>query len=188
MSNKIDLKGPRANLLYTTNSQKVLFYFLSHPKEQIYDREVSRKAAISRAGANFALRELANAGLLTKEKKGRMLFYALNEREPATRQLKILQNIVLLTPLLRNIQNQVIRATFFGSASKGENLEESDRDLFILTHNKKEIEKKTHKYVVSLHLQPVIHTPQEWAKIERENKVFANKVAEGIILIQSHES
>ena len=160
-------------LFFSTNAQKVLYYFLEHPKEKIYDREVSRQTGVSRAGTNFALRELADAGLLSKEKKGRMIFYGLQEENAFLKQLKVLQNIMVLMPLLKSIQEHVIRVVLFGSSAKGENLEESDFDLLILTRDKKPIENKIHKYIVSLRLQPIIHTPQEWAKIEKENKVFA---------------
>lgn len=182
------MNNPITTLLFATNAQKVLYYFLEHPKEQIYDREVSRQTGASRAGANFALRKLAEAGLLSKEKKGRMVFYALQEQSSLIRQIKILQNIILLNPLLLTIQDQVIAVILFGSSAKGENLEESDVDLLILTRDKKTIEKKIYKYIVPLKLQPVIHTPQEWANIEKENKVFANKVAQGIVLMRSHGS
>lgn len=181
------MKSLITTLLFATNVQKILYYFLARPKKQIYDREVSRQTRVSRAGANFALRELAESGLLLREKKGRMVFYSLQDQNPLVRQIKILQNILSLNPLLHAIQNQSIQVILFGSWAKGENLEESDIDLFILTRDKKTIEDKIYKYVTSLKLQPVIHTPQEWSKIEKENKVFANSVSQGIVLVRSYD-
>ena len=70
-----------------------------------------------------------------------MVFYSLGEKKPLVLQLKVVQNILQLGPLLSDINNYTLRVTLYGSAAKGENTEDSDTDLFILTRHKVEIEK-----------------------------------------------
>ena len=60
-----------ANILCSTNSQKILDFLLSHPNEEFYDRQVSKLTGVSRAGTNFSLRDLVKSNLIQREKRGR---------------------------------------------------------------------------------------------------------------------
>lgn len=180
-------KNLPASLLFSTNAQKVLSYFLENPSEAVFDREVARKTGISRAGTNFALRDLAKTGLLHREKQGRMNFYSLNQSHALFHQLKILHTLTRLLPLLKAVQGSATRIILFGSAAKGENIEQSDIDLFILTRDKAAVEDNLYQLKLQIPLHLVLHTPQEWAKQERENMVFAEQVAHGIVLHQTNE-
>lgn len=167
-------------LLFFTNPQKVLAFLLAHPSSKFYDREIAKLSGVSRAGANFALRDLAKAGLVQREKKGRMFFYFIDPKDTLICQLKVVQNITLLMPLISKIKKECLRIVLYGSAANGTNQEESDVDLFILSRTKEKIS-------LPFKIQPVIHTPQEWIKIERSNPVFANQIEKGIVLWNSNE-
>ncbi|PIP16472.1 MAG: hypothetical protein COX46_02015, partial [bacterium (Candidatus Ratteibacteria) CG23_combo_of_CG06-09_8_20_14_all_48_7] len=97
MNNSKDLLK---NILYFTNSQKVFLFFLEHIDDEYYDRQVAKLTGLSRAGTNFALRDLAKCELLERNKKGRMVFYRIKKNDILVKHLKIVQNIVFLTPLL----------------------------------------------------------------------------------------
>ena len=187
MSNIIDKKNRVAGLVFYTNNMKALALFLKNPSASFYGGEVAKRTGLSRAGANFALRDLSHEGLLLKEGRGRMDFYRLDGLNPVARQMKVVFNVVQLVPLTNALSKCSIRIVLYGSAATGENAEDSDTDLLILSRDKKEVEKIVGKYFFE-RLQPVIHTPQEWAVIEGNNPVFAEETRHGLILWESHES
>ena len=137
MNNSKDLLK---NILYFTNSQKVFLFFLEHIDDEYYDRQVAKLTGLSRAGTNFALRDLAKCELLERNKKGRMVFYRIKKNDILVKHLKIVQNIVFLTPLLNLLIPESLQIVLFGSAARGENTLGSDIDLFILTRDTKKIE------------------------------------------------
>jgi len=163
-------------------------YFLRHPQGRFYSREVAEQTGLSRAGTNFSLRDLADAKLLNLEKKGRMHFYSLAARSPLVRQIKIVLVITELAPLIDELKKDAIRIVLYGSSARGEDVEESDIDLFILTRDRNAMEKCLTKTMIDKRIQPVIHTPQEWAKIEMKNSVFSDQVEQGIVLWDANES
>lgn len=188
MSNKTNHKNVYTEVLFSTNVQKVLGYFLSHPSSNLYDREVATLTKISTAGTNFALRDLAKFGLLKREQKGRMVFYSLDNDSAFIRQLKIVQTIALLMTLVDNIKKYSLKIILFGSTAKGTDYEESDIDLFILTRDKTTIEKYIHKFPSEREIKPLIYSITEWTKMSSENNIFAKQIENGIVLWEANES
>ena len=182
------MKTPIKSMLCFTNAQKILDFLLQKPSGKFYDREVANLTGVSPAGTNFSLRDLAKAGLANKETKGKMNFYSVDPQDPLIQQLKVVQNIVFLKPLIEAIKNDCLRIILFGSSAKGTNQEESDCDLFVLSRDKEKVQESIVKYGSPLKIQPILHTPQEWVKIEKTNEVLANQIEKGIVLWESHES
>ena len=174
--------------LFATNALKVLALFLRRPTAQLYGNEVMHLTGLSRAGVNFALRDLAKTKLLTHEKRGKMHFYRLIDNQPIVRQLKLIMTIALLAPLIDDLKMHTRRVILYGSAARGEDHEESDIDLLIVTREKKIVENQLRKYSLPQKFQIIMHTSQEWTKIETENNVFADQVEKGLLLWEAHES
>ncbi len=171
-------------ILFFTNCQKILSFLIGNPDKEYFDREVSKLTGVSRAGTNFALRELAEKGLLLREKRGRMYFYKAPSNDILIRYLKILQNIVSLRPLTEKLKKLSLRIVLYGSAAKGENTSESDIDVFILTRTPQEVEKKIFKDKLREKLQCVTQTPNDFIKSKKRNPTFYREVEKGIILWQ----
>lgn len=188
MSNKSTDSNLLKKFIFSTNPQKILVHFLCFPNRSFYDREVAKLTKTSRAGTNFSLRSLAEAGLLSREKKGRMYFYALVRHHPLNRQLKIVLTITQMMPLLQELKPSAVRVVLYGSVVSGVDREESDVDLLILTRNRAEVEKKIQVCLFRERLHVVIHTPHEWAIEASTDSVFAEQVNRGMILWESHES
>ncbi len=187
MANILDKSTRVDKLLFATSFMKVLRLFLKNPSARLYGGEVAKAARLSKAGANFALRDLHRVGFLTREAKGKLHFYSLERDNPVVRQLKVLRNIVGLSPVIDELKKGAEKIVLYGSIATGEDTEESDVDILILTRGKEEIEKKIAK-MKNERIQPVIHTPHEWAVLESENRVFAEQVARGIVLWETHET
>ena len=170
------------DILSATNSLKILWFMLEHPGEEYFDRHISKLTGMSPAGTNLALRELAGAGLLDSTTKGRMVFYRLPTDNPLIHYLKIVQTMSTVHSLIDTLTPNSIRIVLFGSAASGENTAQSDIDLFVLARDTKIILKIASKSTLEKHLQMVVHTPQEWAAIQDQNKVFKEQVEKGITL------
>ena len=170
------------DILYSTNNQKILHYLLEHIEEEYYDRQISRLTGISRAGTNFALRELVKADLLQRNKKGKMVFYKLEQKNTFIKYLKIIQNITTLQPLIEKLIASSIRIILYGSASKGENRDKSDFDIFILSRYPKETKKTIFESTLRNRIQCIINTLNEFIILKRKNKLFCKEIEDGIVL------
>lgn len=171
-------------ILFFTNCQKILSFLIRNPDKEYFDREVSKLTGVSRAGTNFALRELAEKGLILREKRGRMYFYKAPSNDILIKYLKILQNIVFLHPLIEKLKKLSLRIVFYGSAAKGENTTESDIDVFILTRTPDEVGKIIFKDKLREKIQYVAHTPNDFIKSKKRNPTFYKEVEKGIVLWQ----
>jgi predicted nucleotidyltransferase len=169
-------------ILFSTNTQKVLGFLLSHPGEEFYDRQIADLAGVSRAGTNFALRELAAADLISRKKKGKMCFNSVDIQNRLIRQLKILQNIALLGPLVSKLKDMSLRIILYGSAAAGENSAASDIDIFIQTREPKKAKRILYRDPLREKIQYLVNTPNEFAKLKKENPVFYEEISKGITL------
>lgn len=188
MSRKKENCNLLKSIIFFTNLQKVLSHFLYFPSRSFYDREVSQLAGISKAGTNFSLRALAEAGLLNRERKGRMYFYALARRHPLNWQLKVVYTVSQIMPLVKELEPHTERIVLYGSAASGKDQEESDIDLLVLTRNRSVAEEKIRSSSLRNRVHVVIHSPHEWATLSESNAVFAELVGRGIVLWEAHES
>jgi predicted nucleotidyltransferase len=188
MANKLDKTAQAEKLLFATNFMKVLGLFLKNPSAKLYGGEVARQTRLSKAGANFALRDLARAGFLTRESKGRLHFYALERGNPLVRQLKVVRSVLALVSLIEDLKKDSEKIVLYGSVATGEDTEESDVDILILTREKGVVQKKITRMMKTEKIQPVIHTPHEWTVLESKNRVFTEQVARGIVLWESNET
>ena len=169
-------------ILYSTRLQRVLYFLLAHPDQKYYDREISRLIKASRASTNYGLRHLMDAGLVKREKKGRMYFYYVSPMDPVIRQLKITQNLIDISPLVDKLKGISLRIVLYGSAATGSNHAESDIDLFVLTMDLKKSKDIIYKDPLKERLQYIIATPQDFVKLKKDNPVFYKEVSRGIIL------
>ena len=171
-------------ILFSTNCQKIMFFLILNPDKEYFDREISKLTGVSRAGTNFALRDLAKEGLILREKRGRMYFYKAPSDDILIKYLKILQNIILLRPLVEKIKKPSLRIILYGSSATGENTADSDIDIFIMTRDPNEVKKIIFKNELREKIQYVIKTPDDFIKSQKANSTFYHEVERGIVLWQ----
>lgn len=171
----------------TTNHQKILNFLAIHLGEEYYDRQISHLTGVSSAGTNFALRDLVTAGLAKREQKGRMYFYSIDRHDIIIKQFKIFQNILTIYPLINNLKKISLKLILYGSSSKGENLKESDLDIFVITINKKEVKDILFKSELKEKLRSIIMSPNELAKLKKNETIFYEEIFNGITLWEQKE-
>ena len=169
-------------ILFFSNCQKILSFLIRNPDKEYFDREVSKLTGVSRAGTNFALRDLAKAGLILREKRGKMYFYKASSANIIIKYIKILQNITFLFPLIEKLKKSSLRIVLYGSAAKGENTDESDIDIFIMSRDPDKVEKVIFRDKLREKIQYVIRTPNDFIKSKKMNSIFYKEVEKGIVL------
>lgn len=159
---------------------RVLQQFFDFPRKAFLIRELSRNTKLSVPSVRLHIKALLAEGLITKDKNG--LYPAFKAvRDSSLFKLLKAQNIVLRlhqTDVLSTIERAAYPSciVLFGSASRGEDTEESDIDLFVQA---KQIKLDLSKFEKSLNrkinllFEPVLKTMSQ---------ELANNLANGIVV------
>jgi len=116
-----------------------------------------------------------------------MYFYSINKTDPYLKEFKILANLLLIEPLVEKLKRLSYRIVLFGSWAQGNDVEDSDIDLFIVSSEKEKVLFLVNKFSYSTKLykrkiQPIINSPEELLKRDRQGKVFLEQVEKGKVL------
>ncbi len=167
-------------MLQKYSSYKLLQEFFNSPKKNFQMRELSRKIKLAQSSVINHLNTLAKEKIILKEKKGIYPSFRANRENEEFKLLKK-QNLLwrihkskLLDYLEEKIKPDCI--ILFGSASKGEDTEESDIDLFIQA---KETSLNLENYEKTLNrkINPLFE-----AKLKTLNKELLNNLINGQVL------
>jgi len=174
-------------ILFKTNPQKIIEYLIQKPGKEFLSKEIQVATKMSKAGANFALNDLVKTRLVNREKKGKTYLYTINDENSVVKQLKVLRTIMNLMPLIEKIKRKSSKIILYGSASRGENTEDSDIDLFIVTNLTQEIERVAlGKYYLNK-IQLIIRTPLKYIEMEKTDPIFYREIERGIVLWESKD-
>ena len=174
------------NLFFKSNTQKVLRYLAQYPEKVLLSSEIKKDLKISRAGVHSALQELLRKHLIQREQRGKAYLYQIQSELSILKQFKVLDSTITLDPLVKKVNSFVNKIILFGSCSRGENTEDSDIDLLIITHEKEKVRKKL-KQFTKFRLKPIIKTPLEFLSLEKENPTFYSEIIRGIILFEKND-
>ena len=128
-------------MLQNYNRYRILQEFFDFPRKDFQMRELSRRTKIAQPSVINHLKALVKEKLILKEKKGIYPTFRANrdsESFKIYKKFNLIQRIYeynLLDFIYDKCMPDVI--ILFGSASKGEDIEESDIDLFIQSPEKK---------------------------------------------------
>lgn len=175
-----------SNIFISTTEQKILRFLAYQFGESFFDKEIAQKTKLSRGATNLALRNLTKKGLILKEKKGRMNFYKVDIYNPIIKQFKVLEKIISLYPLVQKLQRFSLKIILFGSSARGEDIPDSDIDLFVLTREE-ESAKKIIGQFKKAKIKSIIKNQNNWAELEKKDKLFSEEIKRGIILYENHE-
>ena len=174
-------------IFFNTNKQKILKFLAQNPIQSLMTSEIIKSTKISKAGANIVLRELVKTDLVKRSIKGKTHLYQVDFHDPLVKQFKVMGSIVELYPLIKKLENLSQQIIIFGSASRGENLEDSDIDLFILTRVEEEVRKVIKKYNYHNKIKAIVKNSSSFAKLEREDPTFYQEIQRGLILWEQYE-
>lgn len=169
-------------ILFKTNPQKIIEYLMQRPGKELMSKEIQATTKISKAGANFSLNDLTKTSLVNRQQKGKTYLYTINDENPVVKQLKILRTIINLMPLLKKIKEKANKIILYGSASRGEDTEDSDIDLFIVTNLTEEIERIVQRNYHYSKIQLIIRKPLKYIEMEKTDPSFYKEIEKGIVL------
>lgn len=162
--------------------QIVTEFFLANPNAKLRVREIERTLRIPLPSVIRYCKELEKEGILVAINIGNVSFYAADwnsERYHLEKKLHNLRQVYesgLIEYLRRELSNPII--VLFGSFAKGEDIEESDIDLYIETSSRKGIALEKFKKVLKRNIQVLRHSRLN----EITNKKLANNIINGITL------
>jgi predicted nucleotidyltransferase len=130
------------------------------------------------------LKQLEEVGLVTHEDVGNLVFYQANMKSVLLRHLKICLTLLELTDLIRALDRVTTNSILYGSCAKGEDMYESDIDLFLETHDKEAVQKilARHQRKLTREMSPIISTPDETYRLKTKDKTLFNNIQQGILL------
>lgn len=159
---------------------KILQEFFDSPRKDFQMREISRRTKIAQPSVVNHLKALVEEKLIIKEKKGIYPTFRANRDEELFRLYKKLNLILRIkqSNLLDYVYDSCLpnAIILFGSASKGEDIEESDIDLFIQAKEKK---LKLEKYEKKLNRKIALFFEEKFSRLSNELK---NNILNGSIL------
>jgi predicted nucleotidyltransferase len=157
-------------------------YFFQNPTAKLRVREIERTLNLPLPSIIRYCKELKKEGILTIHQIGRIIFYTADRINPSYLLEKKLYNIKSLyaSGLIDFLKLEFSNPTIilFGSYSKGEDIEESDIDLYIETPFKKEISFKKFEKKLKRNIQIFQHKNIK----EIKNPHLANNIINGIVL------
>jgi predicted nucleotidyltransferase len=168
----------------TGKSLEILCFLLFNPMDQFYGRELARRTGVSVGAVNQFLRKFHRAGLVEMSRRGKTNLYRANLKNPATRQFKVLFNVLALNELIEKIKESSDRIVLFGSCAEGIDVKDSDIDLFVLTSDLETIQREVGLYErkIDRRIAPIIVNPNELAKMKTKDKPLHERISKGITL------
>lgn len=172
-------------ILVATNPQKILDFLLQNTGRQYLSSEIQKATRVSKAGTNFALRDLGKTGVLSKERRGKFYLYSLDFNHRVVKQLKVLRTVIALSRLLKKLARETKRIILYGSSSRGEDTKDSDIDLFVVANAPDVVTEIVEANPMARKIQLTVRTPLKYVEMEKTDPTFSGEVERGIVLWES---
>lgn len=161
------------------NMLEVLSFFIRNPSAKISYTDLRKKLKLAKATITKHLNFLLKEEIIKVERIGLNKIHQLNKENYTVKHLKILDNLLRLSDIVEVGKKYGIEIYLYGSASRGEDTEESDIDLLLIGKIKKEeiladIKKISDK--LNREIKVAVFTQLEWSQISRKDAPFYERV------------
>ena len=166
-------------------SKKLYELFFESTQISYAIREAARLIGVSPMTARKNLNLLAEQSLLIKQKKRLTVEYRANLENPLFRfdaQCYFVKKL-FLTGLIEYIEKELSfpKAIYlFGSLSKGEAIEFSDVDLFVVSSEKKQLNLKKFEKTLKREINLFVYSEKELKEIKEKNPELLNNMLNGV--------
>lgn len=169
--------------LFHQTPLRILSFLSLHPGEIFCEGEIKKAIKSSAGSINQTLRLLLELDIVSRETKGNVFLYKLNNDSPLLKNFKIFETLLQIHDLIKEATPYSYEIILYGSCADGTNAVNSDIDIFIKTEYKSKVKKIVSKYrAVDDKLKAVILDPLEIASSKKADKVFYREVKNGIVL------
>ena len=170
-------------MIQKSNMYKVLKVFLEKPLEGFGVRQISRKIKLGLPSVSRYLKDLLKEKLVVRKKRYNQELYFANREGRLFRYYKTFETIRVLeeSGLIDYLDKKLELPTIvlYGSHALGEDREDSDIDLFILSNLKEDLKLDDFESKIKKRLHMFIETKLDNKKISNE---FINNLCNGIVL------
>jgi len=168
-----------------------LALLFSHADQSFYLREIARMVGTGHGAVQRELAQLLKAGLVTRTRRGREVFYQANRASPVFPELHgLIVKTVGVADVLREalapLAERVRVAFIYGSFAKGEERAESDVDIMVVgdvDFGEAVSALRPAQDRIGREVNPSVFAPEEWRRrvaggdhfittIQREEKLF----------------
>lgn len=171
-------------LFFGSYRRQVLALLLLHPDEAFHLREIARVTHTQPGTLRRELAQLAEAGVLARERVGNLVRYRADPACPIYDELRgILKKTAGVADVLREalagLSERVVAAFVYGSVAGGKERRSSDIDLMVVgTVAFEEVVAAVHPYQEQLRreINPNVYSVNEFTKKAKEKKSFLSRV------------
>ena len=161
--------------------------FIENPEQNYHVRELARLLKKSPTTISNKLKALAKERILIFRNERGHFLYKANTENQEYKQIKISYNIDNLRKsglidFLVEEYNHPESIILFGSYAKGENNQNSDIDLAVLTPNKKETNLSKFEKKLKHNIQLFTFSKEDILNLNKKNKELLNNIINGIII------
>jgi len=128
-----------SHLLFGSVRRDVLALLLGHPDERFYLREIVRAAGGGSGAVQRELKQLVDAGLVSRQARGNQVYFAANQDAPVFAELRaIVEKTAGAADVLRAAlfplvqQGRIDLGVIYGSVATGRQTARSDVDLLVI--------------------------------------------------------
>ena len=165
------------------NPMAIMSYLsLYRKKEPLYGSKIANAVGLSVGSVSEILRQLAAIGVVQINPVGRTMSCSVEDGHPLLKALRVFESQLTLEPLISDIKHNSRKIILFGSCAAGDDLIDSDIDLFILADDPYAIRKKVNDFSGEREINLVVVAPMELTLMETDDKVFLSEIRKGITL------
>lgn len=167
--------------IFKTSIWKVFEVFSKNPLKIHFIKEISREINLAPTSVKKHITDLEEEGIIIKKKGDRFYGYMANRESEKFLFYKKILNLITLkeSGLVEHINNLTHPKTtiLYGSYLKGEDISESDIDLFIISKTKKDVKLDNFEKILKRKIHLIVEED-----IKKINKNLKLEIINGLVL------
>jgi predicted nucleotidyltransferase len=182
--------------LFGGTRRAILALLYGQSEQQFYLREVVRRTETALGAAQRELKQLTDAGLISRARRGNQVYYQANSANPIFAELKsILTKTAGIRDVLRQalepVKDRVRVAFIYGSVAHGTERASSDIDVMVIgdigfgevTSHLSAVESK-----LGREINPTVYPPLEYvAKVKKRNHFLRSVLEQKKVFVVGDE-
>lgn len=168
----------------------VLEYFLNHPTEKTYLKELAKKVQVSPRSIKIYCDLFEKEGIITREIRGNVHLFSLNNDLFIVREMKRAYTCFFLRSLgIEDVAETPTSFAIYGTYASGTYDERSDIDLLILSEEKDVKRDRITNIMkkINREIQLTVISPMIWEKMKQEKDPFVESILKKHVLIKGAE-
>ncbi len=170
-------------MLEKNDSWKMMELFFKNPSYSYHLRELCRLLGWSPTKVRMLLDNIKKHGLLKEVREKNLSIFKLNYENENCKKYKVLYNLMNAMEIGKYLESELgffEAIIFFGSASKGEDMEKSDFDVCIVGRKEVEVDLKNYEKKINRNISLLFIKSLE--ELKEKSPELLNNLINGIVL------